>query len=135
MRVAVLLEERCKPNSNAFAYLKKYSAMCDRECIQVEGSKCKILETACPVCFTRAKHCPDDAVKIINLPEELDTDLTHSYGENSFRLFRLPSPRQDQIVGILGPNELANQQQSTYYRVHSGQIWVIGQTLHQSGNR
>ena len=104
MRVAVLLEERCKPNSNAFAYLKKYSAMCDRECIQVEGSKCKILETACPVCFTRAKHCPDEAVKIINLPEELDTDLTHSYGENSFRLFRLPSPRQEQIVGILGPN-------------------------------
>ena len=104
MRVAVLLEERCKPNSNAFAYLKKYSAMCDRECIQVEGSKCKILETACPVCFTRAKHCPDGAVKIINLPEELDTDLTHSYGENSFRLFRLPSPRQEQIVGILGPN-------------------------------
>ncbi len=104
MRVAVLLEERCKPNSNAFAYLKKYSAMCERECIQVEGSKCKVLETACPVCFTRAKHCPDGAIKIINLPEELDTDLTHSYGENSFRLFRLPSPRQDQIVGILGPN-------------------------------
>ena len=49
MRVAVLLEERCKPNSNAFAYLKKYSAMCERECIQVEGSKCKILEPACPV--------------------------------------------------------------------------------------
>ena len=63
-----------------------------------------ILETACPVCFTRAKHCPDEAVKIINLPEELDTDLTHSYGENSFRLFRLPSPREEQIVGILGPN-------------------------------
>ncbi len=104
MRVAVLIEERCKPNSNAFAYLKKYSAMCERECIQVEGNKCRILETACPVCFTRAKHCPDDAIKIINLPEELDTDLTHSYGENSFRLFRLPSPRQDQIVGILGPN-------------------------------
>ena len=104
MRVAVLLEERCKPNSNAFAYLKKYSEMCDRECIQVEGSKCKILETACPVCFTRAKHCPDGAVKIINLPQELDTDLTHSYGENAFRLFRLPSPKQEQIVGILGPN-------------------------------
>ena len=104
MRVAVLIEERCKPNSNAFAYLKKYSEMCDRECIQVEGSKCKILEAACPVCFTRAKHCPDEAVKIINLPEELDTDLTHSYGENAFRLFRLPSPRQEQIVGILGPN-------------------------------
>ena len=104
MRVAILLEERCKPNSNAFSYLQKYSALCERECIQVEGDKCKILETACPVCFTRAKHCPDGAVKIINLPEELDTDLTHCYGENSFRLFRLPSPKQEQIVGILGPN-------------------------------
>lgn len=104
MRVAVLIEERCKPNSNAFAYLKKYSTMCERECIQIEGNKCKILESACPVCFTRVKHCPGGAVKIINLPEELDTDLTHSFGENSFRLFRLPSPRQDKIIGILGPN-------------------------------
>ena len=77
---------------------------CERECIQIEGNKCKILESACPVCFTRVKHCPDGAVKIINLPEELDTDLTHSFGENSFRLFRLPSPRQDKIIGILGPN-------------------------------
>ena len=104
MRVAVLLEERCKPNSNAFAYLKKYSAMCDRECIQFEGDKCKIIEAACPVCLTRAKHCPDDAVKIINLPEELDSEMTHCYGENGFRLFRLPSPRQEQVVGILGSN-------------------------------
>ena len=104
MRVAILIEELCKPNSNAFAYLQKYSSMCDRECIQFEEDKCKILESACPVCLTRAKHCPDGAVKIINLPEELDTDLTHSYGQNAFRLFRLPSPRQEQIVGILGPN-------------------------------
>ena len=78
MRVAVLIEELCKPNSNAFAYLQKYSSMCDRECIQFEEDKCKILESACPVCLTRAKHCPDGAVKIINLPEELDTDLTLS---------------------------------------------------------
>jgi len=104
MRVAVLIEERCKPNSNAFAYLQKYSTMCERECIQIEGNKCKILESSCPVCLTRVKHCPDGAVKIINLPEELDTDLTHSFGENSFRLFRLPSPSQDKIIGILGPN-------------------------------
>ena len=72
MRVAVLLEERCKPNSNAFAYLKKYSQMCERECIQVEGSKCKILETACPVCFTRAKHCPDGACLLYTSPSPRD---------------------------------------------------------------
>ena len=104
MRVAVLLEDRCKPNTPAFDYLMKYAGSCGRECIQFEGSKCKILESACPVCLNRAKRCPGDAVKIINLPEELDTDLTHSYGENSFRLFRLPAPREQQVVGILGPN-------------------------------
>ena len=104
MRVAVLLEDRCKPNTPAFDYLMKYAGSCGRECIQFEGNKCKILESACPVCLNRAKRCPGDAVKIINLPEELDTDLTHSYGENSFRLFRLPAPREQQVVGILGPN-------------------------------
>ena len=119
MRVAVLLEERCKPNSNAFAYLQKYAAMCERECIQVEGNKVKILETACPVCLTRAKHCPDDAVKIINLPEELDTDRTHCFGENGFRLFRLPSPREEQVVGILGPNGIGK---STAINILSGTI-------------
>jgi len=78
--------------------------MCERECIQINGSKCRILESACPVCMTRAKHCPDDAVKIINLPQELDEEITHRYSENGFRLFRLPSPRESQIVGILGEN-------------------------------
>ena len=119
MRVAVLLEERCKPNSNAFAYLQKYAAMCERDCIQVEDNKCKILEPACPVCLTRAKHCPDNAVKIINLPEELDHDMTHCYGENGFRLFRLPSPREEQIVGILGPNGIGK---STAINILSGTI-------------
>ena len=119
MRVAVLLEERCKPNSNAFAYLQKYAAMCERDCIQVEDNKCKILETACPVCLTRAKHCPDNAVKIINLPEELDHDMTHSYGKNGFRLFRLPSPREEQVVGILGPNGIGK---STAINILSGSI-------------
>ena len=70
------MEDRCKPNSNAFRYLEKYSEMCERECIQIHGNKCKILESACPVCVTRAKHCPDEAVKIINLPQELDEDIT-----------------------------------------------------------
>ena len=104
MRIAVLIEDRCKPNSPAFMYLQKYAGTCGAECIQVNGNKCKILESACPPCLVRAKHCPGDAVKIINLPEELDTDLTHCYGENGFRLFRLPAPKKLEVVGILGAN-------------------------------
>ena len=119
MRVAVLLEDRCKPNSNAHRYLKKYSALCDMECIQFKGDKCKILETACPVCFNRARHCPDNAVIVINLPEELDSEMSHCYGENSFRLFRLPAPRLEQVVGILGPNGMGK---STAVNLLSGSI-------------
>ena len=119
MRVAVLLEDRCKPNSNAYTYLKKYSALCDMECIQFKGDKCKILETACPVCFNRARHCPDNAVIVINLPEQLDSEMSHCYGENSFRLFRLPVPRLEQVVGILGPNGMGK---STAVNLLSGSI-------------
>lgn len=97
----------------------KYAGSCGRECIQFEGSKCRILESACPVCVNRAKRCPGGAVKIINLPSELDTDLTHSYGENSFRLFRLPAPREQQVVGILGPNGMGK---STAINLLSGSI-------------
>ena len=104
MRVAVLLEDRCAPNMPAFAYLQKYAGMCGSECIQVVDNKCKILETACPVCLNRAKHCPGDAVILINLPQELESDMTHCFGENGFRVFRLPTPREEAVVGILGQN-------------------------------
>ena len=113
------MEDRCKPNSNAFRYLEKYSEMCERDCIQIIGNKCRILESACPVCMTRAKHCPDDAVKIINLPQELDEVITHGYGENGFRLFRLPSPRESQITGILGENGIGK---STAINLLSGSL-------------
>ena len=104
MRIAVLIEDRCKPNSNAFEYLKKWAGSCGGECIQVEGTKCRILESACPPCIVRAKHCPDNAVIIINLPAELETDMVHRYSLNGFRLFRLPTPSKESVVGILGPN-------------------------------
>ena len=129
MRIAVLIEDRCKPNSPAFMYLQKYAGTCGGECIQVNGNKCQILESACPPCLVRAKHCPGDAVKIINLPEELDTDLTHRYGENGFRLFRLPAPKKLEVVGILGANGMGK---STAINLLSGTLrpnlgdWLVG---------
>tara|TARA_B100002051_G_scaffold55080_1_gene50664 strand:+ start:1454 stop:3169 length:1716 start_codon:yes stop_codon:yes gene_type:complete len=110
-------------------YLQKYAGTCGGECIQVNGNKCKILESACPPCLVRAKHCPGDAVKIINLPEELDTDLTHRYGENGFRLFRLPAPKKLEVVGILGANGMGK---STAINLLSGTLrpnlgdWLVG---------
>ncbi|RPG68998.1 MAG: ribosome biogenesis/translation initiation ATPase RLI [Euryarchaeota archaeon TMED99] len=119
MRVAILDQERCKPNSNAFNYLQKYAGACGSECIQATEEECKILESACPPCLIRAKLCPDDAVKIINLPEELDTDMIHRFSLNGFRLFRLPAPRKRQVVGILGPNGIGK---STAIKLLSGSL-------------
>ena len=119
MKIAVLIEERCKPKSEAFAYLSRYAGSCGSECIQVIDDKCKILENACPPCLVRAKLCPGDAVKIINLPEELSTDMIHRYSLNGFRLFRLPTPSKDSVVGILGPNGMGK---STAINILSGTI-------------
>ena len=119
MRVAILDQERCKPNSNALKYLHKYAGMCGGECIQANEEECKILESACPPCLIRAKLCPDGAVKIIYLPEELDTDMIHRFSLNGFRLFRLPAPRKRQVVGILCPNGIGK---STAIKLLSGSL-------------
>ena len=119
MRIVVLDDERCKPNMPAFDYLTKYAGMCGGECIQFTDNKWKILESACPVCFTRAKLCPGDAVKVINLPTELKVDMIHRYSLNGFRLFRLPTPTKENVVGILGPNGMGK---STAFNALSGRM-------------
>ena len=119
MRIAVLFQDRCKPNSPAFEYLQKYAGSCGGECIQVNDDKCRILESACPPCLMRAKQCPGDAVKIINLPQELETDMIHRYSLNGFRLFRLPTPSKDSVIGILGPNGMGK---STAFNILNNSI-------------
>ena len=119
MRIAVVIPERCKPKSNAFEYLERWSKTCSMDCIMVEGKNIKISEFACPPCIIRAKLCPDNAVMIINLPAELDTDMIHRFSLNGFRLFRLPTPSQERVVGILGPNGMGK---STAMSVLSGRL-------------
>tara|TARA_B100002052_G_C15851175_1_gene585126 strand:- start:115 stop:1722 length:1608 start_codon:yes stop_codon:yes gene_type:complete len=67
----------------------------------------------------RAKQCPGDAVKIINLPQELETDMIHRYSLNGFRLFRLPTPSKDSVIGILGPNGMGK---STAFNILNNSI-------------
>tara|TARA_B100001113_G_scaffold117013_1_gene95549 strand:+ start:3178 stop:4947 length:1770 start_codon:yes stop_codon:yes gene_type:complete len=119
MRIAVLIEEKCKPKSEAYDYLKKWAGSCGAECIQMNGDKFKILESACPPCFVRARHCPDGAVVVVNLPAELKSDMIHRYSLNGFRLFRLPTPSKESVVGILGPNGMGK---STAFNILNGSI-------------
>ncbi len=84
-----------------------------------EKKKARIDEKLCVGCGICINKCPFDAIHIIGLPEELDTDLIHQFGENGFRLFRLPTPQSGQVVGILGPNGIGK---TTAIRILAGQL-------------
>ena len=60
-----------------------------------------------------------DALIIEQLPSELETDMVHRYSLNGFRLFRLPTPSKDSVVGILGPNGMGK---STAINSLSGRV-------------
>jgi ATP-binding cassette subfamily E protein 1 len=68
---------------------------------QIHISEELCLGESCGICVTK---CPFDAIEIINLPQELDQDPVHRYGENAFALYGLPAPEEGQVTGILGPN-------------------------------
>lgn len=64
-------------------------------CIEVSAtSKVTVLsEPLCIGCGLCVKKCPFGALKIINLPRNLSKECTHRYGQNAFKLHRLPMPR------------------------------------------
>jgi len=68
---------------------------------QIHISEEICLGESCGICVTK---CPFDAIQIINLPQELDDDPVHRYGENAFALYGLPAPEEGTVTGILGPN-------------------------------
>jgi len=68
---------------------------------QVRISEEICLGESCGICVNK---CPFDAIEIINLPQELNEEPVHRYGENAFSLYGLPTPQEGQVTGILGPN-------------------------------
>jgi ATP-binding cassette subfamily E protein 1 len=89
------------------------------EAIKVEGNKAVISEILCSGCGICVKKCPFKAISIVNLPDELEKDCSHRFGENSFKLFRLPMPSSGTVLGLLGQNGIGK---TTTLRVFSGEI-------------
>ena len=73
----------------------------------------------CLGCGICPKKCPFGAINIINLPTNLDSEVTHRYAANSFKLHRLPSPRPGQVLGLVGTNGIGK---STALRILSGKL-------------
>ena len=120
-RVAVVDEDLCQS--------KKCGLECIKECpVNINGHQCIVLgenkvslisEELCIGCGICIKVCPFDAIDILNLSEELKSDKIHQYGVNSFRLFRIPTVRRGQVVGLVGRNGIGK---STALKILAGQL-------------
>jgi ATP-binding cassette subfamily E protein 1 len=108
MRIAVLDRDKCQPATCALECVKFCPGvrMGDETVVVEDRSKPRISEELCTGCGICVHRCPMDAISIINLPDELSEDLSHQYGENGFRFYRLPFPQEKSVVGIIGQNGL-----------------------------
>ncbi|MHB8587162.1 MAG: ribosome biogenesis/translation initiation ATPase RLI [Thermoplasmatota archaeon] len=123
MRIAVVESDRCQPKKCQYECVTFCPVVRQgiKECIQpgpVQG-KAVISEELCVGCGICVNKCPFDAIHIVNLPQALDEDLVHRYGENQFALFRLPIPRAGAVVGLLGPNGIGK---TTAIKILSGNV-------------
>lgn len=121
-RIAIVNSDKCK--------LKKCRQECKKSCpvvrtgklcIEVDNTSkiAFISERLCIGCGICPKKCPFGAINIINLPTNLETQVTHRYSANSFKLHRLPMPRPGQVLGLVGTNGIGK---STALKILSGKL-------------
>ena len=121
-RVGVLDQELCQPKKcglECIKYCPVNKSGSDCIILNEESNKAQIDEDICNGCGICVKVCPFDAITIVNLASELATDKIHQYGPNSFRLFRLPTPKKGEVVGLLGRNGMGK---STVVNILSGNL-------------
>lgn len=121
-RIGIISQEKCKP-SKCKSECKNYCPVVrmGKFCIQIDSSReiAKIEENLCIGCGICIKKCPFGAIKICNFPKELGEKIIHQFGKNSFRLFRLPTPKPGQILGLIGVNGIGK---STALKILAGKI-------------
>ncbi|MEM2393790.1 MAG: ribosome biogenesis/translation initiation ATPase RLI [Candidatus Bathyarchaeia archaeon] len=119
-RIAVLDPDKCKP--------KRCGRICHRFCpmvrsrveaIRFEGDVPVVVESLCSGCGICVKKCPFNALSIVNLPNELESECSHRFGPNAFKLYRLPTPSPGIVLGLVGKNGIGK---TTTLKILSGEI-------------
>ena len=123
-RIAVIDKNKCRPN--------KCNLECKKRCpVESRGKQCvdvtkksknaNIVEEACIGCGMCEKVCPFDAIKIVMIPTNINKNVIHRFGENTYKLMRLPQPRKGKILGLIGSNGLGK---STILNILGGKIKI-----------
>ena len=121
-RVAVLDKDACQPRKcglECVKYCPVNKSGADCVAIDEQTGKARIDENICNGCGICVKVCPFEAITVVNLASEAGRDKIHQYGKNSFRLYRLPSPKKGEVVGLLGRNGMGK---STVVGILSGTL-------------
>src|SRR3989344_9108804 len=134
VRVAVLEQDRCI-NGEGCNFICGNVCPVNRagkECIVLpeeeigsSGKEAKIRipiisEDLCIGCNICVIKCPVDCIYIENLVQELSPQhMLHRFGENNFRIYRLPYVKNGSVVGLIGRNGIGK---STILKTLSGQL-------------
>jgi ATP-binding cassette subfamily E protein 1 len=119
MRIAIVKKDKCQPKKCTYECMKYCPMVRTGEETVILGADGKpiISEELCEGCGICIKKCPFKAISIIGLPEELEGEATHRYGENGFVLYGMPIPKAGKITGLLGQNGIGK---STAVKILAG---------------